>query len=185
MVLHFSGAIDTQRWMQAAAQGGDARAEHILGLMRHAGWGKTADHEAGLRLIDSAKGHGDLLAGLSLGDCNALDAAVNPDAFVDLQTYRRLARKGFGLAAYRLGVCRLRGLGVEQDYIAARRWFALAAKEGLADAQNDLGLMHHLGLGGQIDLSLAERLYRAAIANGHAGAQHNLTKLPTNAKSPQ
>ncbi len=160
-----------------AAQNGDIRAQHDLGLLYVQGNGVAKDPKKGAGLLEqSAKAglpkaqyHVGVLYEKGLGVARNLEAAF--------MWYQRAADQGHVRAQHNLGTFYAEGKGTARNYTEAARWFALASKGGLAESHYSLGMIHEHGLGVAKDDRKAAAYYRSALAAGSAQAAAKLSQL--------
>jgi uncharacterized protein len=113
--------------VQPVAEGGDARAESLLGLMYYRGRGVAQDDKEAATWFRRAADKGDATAQFYLGGMYSEGRGVPQDYAESTQWYRRAADQGDGQAQYNLGLAYARGEGVEQNLVNAHVMFNLAA----------------------------------------------------------
>ena len=154
---------------RAAAERGDAAAQHALAAMLLSGEGGAArdTDEATLWFRKAAK-QGHTAAQARLGNL-----LVATDAAEAVRWLRQAAASGHAEAQSGLGLLLARGRpGVAQDTVEATRWWRKAAEQGDANSQHYLGLMLVAK-----DPAEAALWLRQAAAQGHAAAKLQLLEI--------
>lgn len=127
------------RLLEPLAQGGDAQAQHRLGLLYYNGQGVAESNARALAWFDKAARQGLADAQFQLANMYAFGLApVPPDtdpSRIAAQWYFEAARQGHAEAQYSLGILFLTGSGVTQSAEEANKWIARAAEQGHADAK--------------------------------------------------
>jgi uncharacterized protein len=123
------------RLMRPFAEGGDAVAQHNLGVMYVTGHGVPQDYATAATWYRKAAEQGYADAQVKLGKMYDKGQGVPQDQAVAMNWYRRAAAQGDSVAPYILGDTYLIGRGVQQDYVTAHMWFNLAAARGNKEAE--------------------------------------------------
>jgi hypothetical protein len=123
------------KWFRLAAEGGDARAQHNIGVIYHWGQGVPPDYKEALKWYRLAADRGIAEAQRNLGNMYDDGLGVPQDYEEALKWYRLAAAQGNAKAQFNLGAMYDNGQGVPQDYKEALKWFRLAADQGFADAK--------------------------------------------------
>jgi TPR repeat protein len=166
-------ATALEKW-RSAAQQGDARAQHKLGVMYELGRGVEKDHKEAVRWYKLAAAQGDANAQINLGSMYADGTGVARNDQEAVRWYKLSAAQGDSYGQAKLGMMYELGRGVPQDYKEAVHWYRLAAAQGLAIAQTKLGFIYFLGEGVVQDYKEAVRWYKLAAAQGEANAREML-----------
>ena len=167
------GSVESDR---AAAEQGDAAAQHDLGVMYMDGRGVEQDDAEAVRWFRLAAEQGHDNAQVDLGFMYYNGRGVEQDDAEAFRWFRLAAEQGHAGAQANLGIMYDFG-EVEQDYGEALRWYRLAAEQGHAIAQNNLGWMYEQGEGVARDYGEAVRWYRLAAEQGLAEAQAGLGRM--------
>ena len=160
--------------LRHAAEQGDARAQHDLGVGYATGEGVPQDDAEAVRWYRLAAEQGLAESQVNLGGMYDNGRGVPQDNAEAVRWYCLAAAQGDATAQYNLGQNYTTGEGVPQDGAEAVRWYRLAADQGHATAQYNLGFIYENGEGVPLDYAEAERWYRLAAAQGDASAQLNL-----------
>jgi TPR repeat protein len=112
---------------QPLADGGDVRAQSLVGLMYYRGRGARADAAEAVKWFRRAADGGDAAAGFYLGVMFAEGRGVPQDYEEAAVWYRRAADLGDAQALYNLGLAFAKGEGVAQDSVNAHMLLNLAA----------------------------------------------------------
>lgn len=169
--------------LEAAARGGDAKAQHDLAIRLAQGEGGAPDYAAAARWFTAAALQGLPNAQYNLGVLYEKGLGVEKsdrDAWV---WYRNAAEAGHGQAQYNLGVAYAEGRGMPRDDTEAIRWFRGAAQQGVAEAHFNLARLLEAGRGTARDLEAARRHYVEAAAGGVTAARDRLAELRSSEKS--
>lgn len=109
------------------ADGGDARAQSLLGLAYSRGRGVPQDNLETIRWFRLAANQGDVSAQFYLGEFYAEGKGVPQDYAEAAKWFGLAADEGDPHAQYNLGHCYANGHGLPQDNVNAYMWFNLAA----------------------------------------------------------
>ncbi len=152
--------------LTALANGGNARAELLIGLRYHKGEGVKADDREAASWIARAANARDPLAQYWMGEFYAHGNGVATDASQALVWYQAAAEQGNRQAMHDLGVAYAEGRGATQDFAQSAQWFAKAAALGLTNSQFNLAVLYERGEGMPQSLSSAYVWYAIAAASG-------------------
>jgi TPR repeat protein len=111
-------------WAQAAANGGDAEAQYLMGVLNR------AQPAASFAWFARAAASGHLKAMHALGVAYAQGQGVAQDEAQAAGWFAKAAARGFVDSAFNLAVLYERGHGVKQDAAQALRWYRAAAQAG-------------------------------------------------------
>lgn len=166
--------------IRAAAAGGIAQAQILLGQMLLDGVELPADPRAAFGWFNRAAASHDMFALNMVGRCYELGWGTAIDMGRAAQCYRIAAEQGLPEAMYNHATRLTLGEGAPQDHDAALDWFRRAAQDqGLigAKAANYIGSFHEDGWAVAPDRAEALRHYRIAAAGGDFRGQFNLARL--------
>ena len=113
--------------LRPLAEGGDSRAQTVLGMMYSRGRGVSPSNTEALRWFHLAADRGDGLAEFNLGLMYAEGQGVPQDQALAADWYRKAADQGNPQAQYNLGLWYARGDAGRPDNVRAHMWFNLAA----------------------------------------------------------
>lgn len=122
------------RWFRTAADGGDVRAQFVVGARLYAEGNSEEDYSQALGYLTAAADQGHSRAQFVLGEAYANGRGVAMDAAWSARWYGKAAAQGHVRAQFEIGVFRSAGLGVPEDGIAAYAWLSLAAANGHTEA---------------------------------------------------
>ena len=160
-----------------AANKGDARARHDLGLMYVQGNGVPKDPAKGAVLLEQSAATGLPKAQYHVGVLYEQGLGVPRNPQTAFRWYQRAADQGHVRAQHNLGTFYAEGKGTARNYTEAARWFSRASQGGLAESHYSLGMIHELGLGVRKDDRKAASYYRSALAAGSAEAAAKLAQI--------
>ena len=149
--FHGATGLEPARYLdmlRAAAEGGEARAQHYVGLVHFNGYGVRQDRGEALRWLRRGAAQGDDSSALLLSEMLAGGLGGAPDAGESARWLEAVAGRGLAVARVRLAERYLSGTGVARDESAAVRWLAAAAGDGSSageSARFALALMHLYG----------------------------------------
>ncbi|MCD7721396.1 MAG: serine/threonine-protein kinase [Prevotellaceae bacterium] len=158
------------------AEGGDAKAQELLGSRYCKGDGVAKNYKNGLRWYLEAAKHGEAEAQFNVGLCYELGRGVAENPIEAVNWYLMSARQGNAKAQNNLGVCCERGNGTEQSYQKAFLWYRKAARQGDEVAQCNLGNCYETGTGVEQNRKEAFSWYEKAAKRGDARGQYRLGK---------
>jgi len=159
---------------RAAAERGDADAQHKLGTMYREGRGVTRDYAQAVVWFRKAAEQGHAGAQNSLGSMYRDGDGVARDDAQALAWIRKAVDQGDARAHSNLGWMYENGRGVARDYAQAVAWYRKAADQGYVPAQFNVGTMYASGKGVRRDDAQAVAWFRKAADQGHAEAQASL-----------
>jgi TPR repeat protein len=134
-------------WLRKAAEGGDMKAQAMLGALLAQGVnGAQPDYDAGRTWLTKAATQGDPTAQAELGGLYLLPHGEAPDPTTALLWIRKSAQQGDPIGEYYLGHMYLDGKGVARDAPTAVEWLRKSADQGLGSSQ---GLLARLLIDGQ------------------------------------
>jgi hypothetical protein len=116
---------------------GDAKAQHVLGIMYLNGQGVPQDYAQALYWYRKAAEQGDADTQSSLGFMYRVGRGVPQDYAQALYWFRKAAEQGDANGQYSLGFMLKEGQGAPIDYVQAYMWFNLAVASG---SQGDAAL---------------------------------------------
>ena len=156
--------------LRESAVGGDARAQHHLGLFHATGHGPTAQRRRAPIWLHRSAAQGLPEAAYHLGVTYDRGAGVAKDRRKAVRFYRRAAKLGHPRAQHNLAVALATGRAA-RDLSEAVSWLQEAAVAGLPESQFSLGLFVENGIGTARDRASAIAWYRRAARNGHVRAK--------------
>jgi|GEM_PF-1039917 len=162
------------------ADGGNARAQELLGLMYNLGRGVPQNHEEAAQWYRKAADQGLRVAQFNLGYLYSHGRGVGQDYREAAAWYRKSADQGHASAQNNLAVLYFNGRGVAQDYAEAFRFYRLAAQNRNLAAMNGLGTLYARGRGVPQDYREAARWWRLAATQGETRARVGLGDLYAN-----
>ncbi|HTQ13533.1 MAG TPA: hypothetical protein VMH86_06630 [Rhizomicrobium sp.] len=165
--------------LAALANGGNARAELLLGLDYLDGQGTAVNEAEAARWLERAASQGEALAEYRLGTLYERGRGVPMDAAKATQLYGAAARLGNKKAMHNLAVAYAEGTGVKKDPAQAAQWFTRAANLGLPDSQFNLAVLYERGMGVPQSLVEAYKWYAIAAAQGDAESKSRVDALAT------
>ena len=149
--FHGATGLEQARYLdmlRAAAERGEARAQHYVGLVHFNGYGVGQDRAEAMRWLRRGAEQGDDSSALLLSEMLAGGIGGAPDAGESARWLEAVAGRGLAVAKVRLAERYLSGTGVARDESAAVRWLAAAAGDGSSageSARFALALMHLYG----------------------------------------
>lgn len=133
------------KWIQNAAEMGNAKAQFYLGSFYYVGDGVTKDVHEAEKWIRKAAEQGDMEAQYYLGIMYYNGDSVEKDDVMAAKWFQKSAEQGNLYAQYDLGRLYYAGYGVPKDYAEAAKWYRKAALQGYSLAQFKLGEMYRQG----------------------------------------
>ncbi len=161
------------RIYQPLAEGGDAKAQALVGAMYRYGQGVAQNYSEAAKWYGLAAEQGIAGAQFLLGYLHHLGQGVTRDYSEAAHWYRKSAQQGLAIAQASLGYMHDNGHGVARDYPEAAKWYLKAAKQGFAAAQMKLGRMYYHGLGVSQDYVQAHKWFNIASAAGNETSRKN------------
>lgn len=172
--INGKSAIDR---LTQAANGGNAKAELIVGLKYLEGDGVPANEGEAVKWLAKAADKGEPVAQYRLGTLFERGRGMQADAAKAARWYQAAATQGNRKAMYNLAVAFTTGAGVNKDYAEASRWFLKAANLGLSDSQFNLAVLYERGLGVPQNLVDAYKWYAIAAAQGDGESKSRLAAI--------
>jgi uncharacterized protein len=129
--------VEAMKWLQKAADQGDADAQFFVGLAFSKGEGVKQDHLEAVKWLRKAADQGKANAQLFLGLMYYHGEGVLRDYAEAAEWLRKAADQGNADAQYNLGRMYYTGEGVTSDYIQAFVWFSLSAADSKGLSQKD------------------------------------------------
>lgn len=167
-------AARAQQWSRAKtaclepAEGGNAFAQYVLGVMYYEGLGVWRNHAEAVKWLRKAAEQGLVPAQYVLGRAYLFPGpGIERNAAEAVKWLRKAAERGDADAQHFLGLAYDRGLGVRTDHAEAAKWYRLAAEQGHMAAQEGLGTIYSMGgFGVPRDYAEAAKWYRRAAEQG-------------------
>ena len=154
-----------QEWLPLA-EGDDAEAQFLLGLMHREGRGVAQDLAQSVSWLRRAADLGHREAQFYLARAYRERLGVAEDDAEAARLFRAAAEQDHAEAAFTLGLLHRRGQGVAKDDLAAARWYLAAAGLGHGEARFTLGAVSEEGKGIARDLAWAYAWYTLAAESG-------------------
>jgi TPR repeat protein len=123
-------AQDAVKWLQFAADHGNAIAQFRLGAIFATGRGVPADPVKAFALYKSSAAQGNRLAMYNLAVAYVQGSGTTTSLSEAVRWFSDAAKLGLIDAQFDLAVLYERGTGVPQSLVDAYRWYAIAAKAG-------------------------------------------------------
>ncbi len=180
LLKHLAGKVVD---VLAVFSGGDATAQHNLGVCYQNGFGVVQDYVEAVKWYRMAAEQNYAPAQHKLGGCYFVGNGVILDYKEAANWYRKAANQNSALAQCSLGVCYGFGKGVVQDFAESAKWFRAAAENGDSPAQFNLGYCYEHGQGVSQDFGEAVKWYRKAAGWGNTRAQENLGACYANGRA--
>ncbi len=157
-----------RRWLRVAAEGGEAEAQYLLGMIYDAGHGLPApDPVQAAAWYRRAARAGHAQAQHNLGAAYLAGDGVPRDVAAALRWWHRAAAGGSVDAQFNLGVIYALGrYGVRPDMKRAMHWWRRAAILGDPMAQYNLGTLYANGDGPVRSYCEAQRWWERSAAKG-------------------
>jgi localization factor PodJL len=178
---HASAKAQPDR-LTALADGGNARAQLLMGLKYLDGNGVAVNETIAAKWLQGAANQGEPVAQYRLGTLYERGRGVGADLAKAAHWYQVAAKQGNRKAMHNLAVAYAEGRGVEKNFTEAARWFQRAAAFGLADSQFNLAVLYERGLGVPQSLSEAYKWYAIAAAQGDSESKARVQALVTQLK---
>jgi TPR repeat protein len=169
--------VDAAKWYRKAANAGDVRAQHYLGLCYYKGAGVPQEYAEAVKWVRKAADAGSAEAQKNLGILYYKGEAMPQDYIEAAKWFRKAANAGNAVAQSCLGMCYHNGEGVQQDYTEAAKWYRKAADQNNANAENFLGLLYENGYGIEKDGVAAIKWYKRAAQHGNDPAKERLRNI--------
>jgi localization factor PodJL len=165
--------------LTALANGGNPKAETIVGLKYLNGDGVAVNEAQAAKWLERAAEAGQPVAQYRLGTLYEHGKGVAADAAKATHWYQAAAMQGNRKAMHNLAVAFAEGTGIKKDLSEAARWFSKAANLGLADSQFNLAVLYERGQGVPQSLLDAYKWYAIAAAGGDAESRSRIDALAT------
>ena len=156
--------------LTAAAEQGDAIAQHDLATRYLHGNTVVQDFDLALKWLERAASQGMALAQYRLGVIYDDGTGVKADPNRAAMWYTRAASQGHSASQHALDQLNDAGRGVEQNEASAIKLLQQAARAGNAEAQFHLAERFEAGRGVQRNAGRAAELYASAAAKGYSAA---------------
>jgi localization factor PodJL len=165
--------------LTALANGGNAKAELIVGLKYLDGDGVAVSEADAAKWLGRAALAGQPVAQYRLGTLYERGRGVAADPVKSVHWYTLAAQAGNRKAMHNLAVAYASGTGVAKNLPEAARWFAKAAALGLSDSQFNLAVLYERGLGVPQSLLDAYKWYAIAATSGDTESKARIDALAT------
>ena len=169
---------------QAAAEQGDPRSQHGLGLLYDSGRGFPEDPKLAAQWYAKAAAQGVTAAASNLALLYATGRGVAKNLPKAVQLWDFAAKGGYATAQFNLGLLYYRGDGVAKSYPTAAAWFLKAAQGGSDDGEYAVAEMYRLGRGVPKDINKAVFWFSQSAKNGNSAAADRLAALGAPAVAP-
>jgi hypothetical protein len=146
---------------RAAAENGEAWAQHNLGITYYNGKHLPKDNEQAAFWYRKAAEQWDIPSMHFLADLLAGGHGIEPDYSEAIRLYKLVADAGHtysAMAEYRLGEMYAEGKGTTRDYLEANKWWKESARHGWNSASYQLGELYEAG-GGDIAQDFEEAYF--------------------------
>ena len=154
-----------QEWLPLA-EGGDAEAQFLLGLMYREARGVAQDFAQSVGWLRRAADLGHREAQFYLARAYREHLGVAADDAEAARLLHAAAEQDHAEAAFTLGLMHRRGQGVAKDDLEAARWYLVAAGLGHGEARFTLGAVSEEGTGIAKDMAWAYAWYTLAAESG-------------------
>jgi TPR repeat protein len=170
-----SASLNNVADVTSAAQGGDTRAQYLLGSYYANGLGVPKDFaKACTWFLKSAQG-GNAEAQAEIGAAYVGGVTGFEQNFAEgIKWLRKAVAQENASAKTVLGFCYAEGKGLPQDFYLAVKWYREAAEQGDSAGQEQLAHSYRLGWGVDKDYTEAARWYRLAAEQGSPASQASL-----------
>lgn len=163
----------------ALANGGNAKAELMVGLKYLNGDGVAVNEAQAAKWLERSAESGEAVAQYRLGTLYERGKGVAADPVKATHWYQAAAMQGNRKAMHNLAVAYAEGTGIKKDLSEAARWFSKAASLGLADSEFNLAVLYERGLGVPQSLLDAYKWYAIAAASGDGESKARIDALAT------
>jgi localization factor PodJL len=123
------------RWLERAANAGDAMAAYRLGTLYERGRGVPTDAAKAIQLYGIAAKQGNRKAMHNLAVAFADGSGVPKNLQQASQWFTKAAQLGLSDSQFNLAVLYERGMGVTQSLTEAYKWYAIAAAQGDSESK--------------------------------------------------
>jgi localization factor PodJL len=165
--------------LTALANGGNAKAELIVGLKYLDGDGVQQNEAQAAKWLERAAESGEPVAQYRMGTLYERGKGLAADPVKATHWYQAAAMQGNRKAMHNLAVAFADGSGTKKDLAEAARWFSKAAGLGLADSQFNLAVLYERGLGVPQSLIDAYKWYAVAASQGDTESKARIDALST------
>ena len=165
--------------LTALANGGNAKAETVVGLKYLNGDGTAVNEAQAAKWLERAAESGEPVAQYRLGTLYEHGKGVPADPAKATHWYQAAAMQGNRKAMHNLAVAFAEGTGTKKDVAEAARWFSKAASLGLTDSQFNLAVLYERGEGVPQSLLDAYKWYAIAAAGGDTESKSRIEALAT------
>ena len=163
--------------LEAKAEGGDAVAQHRLGVVYAKGQTVKQDYKQAAKWYRLAADQGLGRAQSALGELYETGQGVPQDDAEAAKWYRRAADQGDIPGQYSLAILYVLGKGVPQSQTEAFKWYQRAAEQGDSLSQYNLGVRYTIGQGVTADPVEAFKWLSLAAAQGLPDADKARSEL--------
>jgi localization factor PodJL len=163
--------------LEAAANGGDAKAQFVLALRYAEGRGVDKDEAKAAALVTKAANSGLVVAQYRMGALYERGIGVTKNLPEAKKWYERAAVGGNRKAMHNLAVLHADGTGIGQNYAEAAKWFKQGADYGVTDSQYNLAVLYERGMGLDKNPTEAAKWFAIAAGQGDADAAAKLEQL--------
>lgn len=161
------------------ANGGNSKAELIVGLKYLNGEGVAANEAQAAKWLERAAEAGEPVAQYRLGTLYQHGKSVPADPAKAAHWYLASAMQGNRKAMHNIAIAYAQGTGVKKDSTEAARWFSKAASLGFADSQFNLAVLYERGEGVPQSLIDAYKWYAVAATTGDTESKSRMDALGT------
>lgn len=163
--------------LEAAANGGDAKAQFVLALRYAEGRGVDKDVGKAAALVTQSANSGLVVAQYRLGALYERGIGVTKNLAEAKNWYERAALGGNRKAMHNLAVLYADGTGIGQNYVEAAKWFRQGAEHGVTDSQYNLAVLYERGMGLDKNPTEAAKWFAIAAGQGDTDAAAKLEQL--------
>lgn len=121
---------EAMRWYRKAADQGNAKAKHDVGVLYLKGYGVPQDYVEAMRWFRKAADQGEASAQYAIGVMYGTGEGAPLDYAEAIRWYRKAADQGNTDAQYNIGALYYNGLGVPKDEAQALYWIRRGAEHG-------------------------------------------------------
>ena len=169
---------DILRELTRAANAGEARAQHDLGMLYLTGRLVAKNPAEAAKWFEKAAVQGHPNAQFNLGVLYQQGEGVPENQQLAFFWYQSAAEQNYPRAQHNLAAAYAEGRGVALSEAKAVEWFTKAANNGVAPSQHSLGLIFERGYGDiKPDLVAARSWYASAAAQGYTQSAERLSGI--------
>jgi localization factor PodJL len=132
---------EAAKWLERAAESGEAIAQYRLGTLYDRGRGVPADPALALHWYQLAASAGNRKAMHNLAAAYAQGSGTPKDFSEAARWFSKAANLGLADSQFNLAVLYERGLGVPQSLLDAYKWYAIAAASGDTESKSRLDVL--------------------------------------------